>query len=462
MTNKLDPKLHSETQQFLDSLLCSETNWINPVLFYSHPDKIQHDGEYCYFAANPSHTLKGSDLTLLEKRINTCKTAHKTTPKISHNTGFARGFTSGWAGILQYPDSGTTEYEFHYYPWVLKIDNHSGEITLTGEPSDQALLLKDQLTKAQLTKAQSTKAQLTTNANLKNQDSKKQDSKKEDPDTTLSCSAFNHHWNKQQYQNAFNKVQEYLVAGDCYQINLTHPAVASYTGQPSQVASTLFSETSPSFACYFEASDRTLLSLSPERLIKIDSNGQMQAKPIKGTIKRSGNHDQDAIQQHTLINSTKDQAENLMIVDLLRNDLSHSAEPGSVKVDKLFELETHPYVHHLVSTISAQLEAHTTPVTALCHAFPGGSITGAPKKRAMEIIAELEAMPRSLYCGSFGYISDNGELDFNILIRSLEFKDGKVWCWGGGGITVDSNMEDEYQESLTKTQKIREILESFK
>jgi para-aminobenzoate synthetase component 1 len=450
MTNKLDPKLHSETQQILNSLLCSESNWINPVLFYSHPEKIQHDGEYCYFAANPSHTIKGSNLALLEKRINAHKAAHQTAYKAAQKTSHSTGFTSGWAGMLQYPDSGVTEYEFHYYPWVLKIDNHSGEITLTGEPSGQALSLKDQLIQSQLT----------TNANLK-----KQDSKKENPTATLatlSCSAFRHLWNKQQYQIAFNKVQEYLVAGDCYQINLTHPAVATYSGEPSQAASALFSETSPSFACYFEAFDRTLLSLSPERLIKIDSNGQMQAKPIKGTIKRSSNHDQDAIQQHALINSTKDQAENLMIVDLLRNDLSHSAQPGSVKVDKLFELETHPYVHHLVSTISAQLEADTSPVTALCHAFPGGSITGAPKKRAMEIITELEAMPRSLYCGSFGYISDNGELDFNILIRSLEFKDGKVWCWGGGGITVDSNMEDEYQESLTKTQKIREILESFK
>ena len=223
----------------------------------------------------------------------------------------------------------------------------------------------------------------------------------------------------------------------------------------------LYSALNPSYSCYFEGRDCELVSVSPERFISIDANGRLEAKPIKGTIKRSTDPVQDQLYIDELKNSAKNQAENLMIVDLLRNDLSMSAQPNSVKVEKLFELETHPNVHHLVSTISAQLKSDLTPAEAIANAFPGGSITGAPKKRAMEIIDELEAQPRSLYCGSFGYYSDTGNVDFNILIRSVEFRNGEMTCWGGGGITVDSDCEEEYEESLTKVRKIMDVVEAI-
>jgi para-aminobenzoate synthetase component 1 len=203
------------------------------------------------------------------------------------------------------------------------------------------------------------------------------------------------------------------------------------------------------------------VSVSPERFISIDASGLIEAKPIKGTIKRSASESEDAALINELKNSSKNQAENLMIVDLLRNDLSMSAKAGSVKVDKLFELESHPNVHHLVSTISAELDANTLAKDAITNAFPGGSITGAPKKRAMEIIEELEVQPRSLYCGSFGYFSDSGNADFNILIRSLEFRENTITCWGGGGITVDSDCAEEYEESLTKIRRIMETIEKI-
>ena len=419
-------KQHSVTNTLFDLLQNEDLQLIKPCVLFSHPAKLSFDGQFCYFAANPTDSIKESDLSKLKIKLK--QTRYRTQDS---------GLTSGWIGYLSYPRDSTCDFELHYYPWVIQINNLTAEVKLCGKPDKaaQELLLK-----------------------LKNTPTP---SPVANPKHTLSCSKFSYTWTPTQYKQAFHTVQSYLKAGDCYQINLTQPATAHYQGNPKDAASALFEQLTPSFGCYFEGTDKTLISLSPERLVKITPEGRMEAKPIKGTIKKGDTADTDIIQRHSLINSAKDQAENLMIVDLLRNDLGHSAKPGSVNVDKLFELESHPYVHHLVSTISAELKEDIDPIDALLNIFPGGSITGAPKKRAMEIIDELEAQPRSLYCGSFGYISDNGEIDFNILIRSLEFKNGEVTCWGGGGITIDSNIEDEYQESLTKTEKIREILESF-
>lgn len=454
MINNSDSNLHSATLQIIQQLLEHDADWANPILFFSHPDKLQHDGEISYFAANPTRSITGTSLNSLKQQL--AETLHQQQPahksQAAHKAQLSSTdkpeFCSGWAGSIHYPSSPSNcQFELHYYPWVIQIDNHSGKIELTGTPDPQAIELFERLSSA----AGATKVA----------DALKNTNTPKNADAPFICSQFEYAWSEKQYKEAFTQVQHYLNAGDCYQINLTHPAWANYSGNPLHAAQDLFEQTAPSFGSYFKGKQSTLISLSPERLVKIQASGAMQAKPIKGTILRSKDHDLDAIQQHTLINSKKDQAENLMIVDLLRNDLSQSALPGSVKVDKLFELETHPYVHHLVSTVSAQLKEASDPITALTQIFPGGSITGAPKKRAMEIIDELEPQARSLYCGSIGYISDSGDMDFNILIRSLEFKDGKVWCWGGGGITVDSEAESEYQESLTKTEKIRKVLESF-
>lgn len=360
-------------------------------------------------------------------------------------------FHSGWVGYYPYPDTkvdNSTQLlaEFYYYSWSICLDHGSGLFHLLGSPDPYALEAFEKLREMLKTTLQQSQAQAQALQSTK---------------TLKAASPFKPVWDKADYERAFYKIQDYLKAGDCYQVNLTQPHHAKYTSSALSTVEPLYSALNPSFGCYFEGRDCKLVSVSPERFMSINADGRIEAKPIKGTIKRSSNKQQDQHYINELTHSSKNQAENLMIVDLLRNDLSMSAEPNSVKVEKLFELETHPNVHHLVSTISGQLKIGLTPADAISKAFPGGSITGAPKKRAMEIIEELEAQPRSLYCGSFGYYSDSGHTDFNILIRSVEFRGDVMTCWGGGGITVDSNCDEEYEESLTKVRKIMEVIEGL-
>ena len=350
-------------------------------------------------------------------------------------------FHSGWVGYFAYPAlKHPMTAEFNYYPWAISLDHKTESFYLLGQPDDAANKAFDWLLKAQ----------------------KDPSSINTTEPPSFNTALFAPKWNKADYRKAFLKVQNYLLAGDCYQINLTQPFICSnYSGSATATLQPLFNSLKPSFGCYFKGQECELVSVSPERFISIDNKSKLEAKPIKGTIKRSDDsaHDNQLIEE--LTNSEKNRAENLMIVDLLRNDLSMSAIPGSVQVDKLFELESHPNVHHLVSTISAQLKPNISHAEAISNAFPGGSITGAPKKRAMEIIEELEVQPRSLYCGSFGYFSDSGHTDFNILIRSLEFRNNTITCWGGGGITIDSECDDEYEESITKIQRIMDVVESI-
>jgi para-aminobenzoate synthetase component 1 len=196
-----------------------------------------------------------------------------------------------------------------------------------------------------------------------------------------------------------------------------------------------------------------ILSLSPERFLRT-SNQRVTTSPIKGTIGRGDNTEDDKNMAQQLLDSPKDRAENLMIVDLLRNDLGKSCKPGSIKVDELFELQSFETVHHLVSTISGQLQPGKDAIDVLASCFPGGSITGAPKVRAMEIIEELEPQRRSAYCGSIGYISYDGQMDTNIAIRTMVCEDNKIHCWAGGGLVADSDCDSEYQECMTKVEKL--------
>jgi para-aminobenzoate synthetase component 1 len=202
------------------------------------------------------------------------------------------------------------------------------------------------------------------------------------------------------------------------------------------------------------------LSLSPERFLRL-SQGQVETRPIKGTRPRMSEPQADLAMANELLASSKDRAENLMIVDLLRNDLSRNCRTGSVQVPELFALESYPNVHHLVSSVTGQLRSDRDAFDLLEGSFPGGSITGAPKIRAMQIIDELEPTRRSLYCGSLLYLDVRGEMDSSIAIRSLLVKDGHVSCWGGGGIVADSNWQDEYAESISKVAILLETLEKL-
>lgn len=261
------------------------------------------------------------------------------------------------------------------------------------------------------------------------------------------------------YRQAFEKIQAYIQAGDCYQVNLAQRFCAQYQGDPWDAYRQLRAVAAAPFSAFLALDDDSaVISLSPERFLSL--HGQhVQTSPIKGTRPRYRDRATDQLAAHELRRSEKDRAENLMIVDLLRNDLGRSCVPGSIHVDALFEIQSFPTVHHLVSTISGELMPQRSAYELLRDSFPGGSITGAPKRRSMEIIAELEPHAREVYCGSVLYISADGRMDSNIAIRTLLCDDGEIRCWGGGGIVADSQWQQEYQETYDKVGKFLSVLE---
>ncbi|ENX46517.1 hypothetical protein F886_01149 [Acinetobacter sp. NIPH 542] len=267
-------------------------------------------------------------------------------------------------------------------------------------------------------------------------------------------------WSKEQYFKAFNKIQEYIKAGDCYQINLTQEFKADFKGSLLNKAEDLWSLTNAPYAGYLKLDQFELLSCSPELFIEFNQNKQIKTRPIKGTMPRYEDIEKDFISKQTLKNSQKDQAENVMIVDLLRNDLSIYANTGSVKTTQLFEIESFNQVHHMVSEIVATLKDDINPMQMLLSALPGGSITGAPKIRAMQIIEELEEEARGAYCGTLGYFNFDGTGRWNILIRSFQQYQNQLSLWAGGGITIASNAEAEYQESLDKISAMLNLMNS--
>ena len=257
-----------------------------------------------------------------------------------------------------------------------------------------------------------------------------------------------------QYQKAFNTAMDYIHAGDCYQVNLSQQFEAISNCHAADLFFASRAGLNTPYSCYMSLGNHQhILSFSPEQFLSI-VDAKVTSKPIKGTVENTLDP-KDALE---LSNSLKNQAENLMIVDLLRNDLSRICELNSVTVPKLFELESYKNVHHLVSTINGKLKSKLTELDAFFSCFPGGSITGAPKKRAMEIIEELEPHRREAYCGSVFYWSDSGRFDSNILIRTVVKSHNKLLCWGGGGIVADSILEEEYLESITKVKNLTGIV----
>jgi len=254
---------------------------------------------------------------------------------------------------------------------------------------------------------------------------------------------------KEPYKASIENVRDYIRSGDIYQINMTQRFEADMRDEPFELYQKLRILNPAPFASYIDFGTGHILSSSPERFIKI-TNGIIEARPIKGTMPRSDDPVIDEQNKNILINSKKDQSELLMIVDLERNDLSKIAKTGTVKVTELFKLESYATVHHLVATVVAEVDESYSVTDCLKATFPGGSITGAPKIRAMEVIDELEPTARGLYTGSIGYIDLNGNTDWNIVIRTYICKNEKAYFQAGGGIVWDSDPEAEYQESLDK------------
>jgi len=259
------------------------------------------------------------------------------------------------------------------------------------------------------------------------------------------------------YQKGFKRIRQYLVEGDCYQINYARSFMAETEGSAWDSYKQLRKNNPVPFGAYLQFPFAQILSASPERFIHIRGN-KVETRPIKGTRPRSSDIDKDRVLRKALQNSEKDQAENLMIVDLLRNDLGKTCQPGSIQVPELFSVESYPTVFHLVSSITGTIAESKSAIDVLQGCFPGGSITGAPKKRAMEIIRELETHRRGIYCGAIGYISFNGNLDTNIAIRTMTVSGGKLAFWAGGGIVADSNASDEFKETQDKARAFLQLL----
>ncbi|WP_137389377.1 aminodeoxychorismate synthase component I [Rhodoligotrophos defluvii] len=267
---------------------------------------------------------------------------------------------------------------------------------------------------------------------------------------------------REDYLQRIARVKDYILAGDIYQANFTQRFMAPLPSglAPFDLYRRLRERSRAPFSVYLNIDpDTALLSVSPERFLKLDGFGHIETRPIKGTRPRGRDATEDEALARELIASEKDRAENLMIVDLMRNDLSRVCLPGSVKVPTLFGLESFPAVHHLVSVVEGRLRPEHDAIDLLRAAFPGGSITGAPKIRAMEIIAELEVAPRGPYCGSAFWLGFSGNMDSSILIRSPVVADSQVIIQAGGGIVADSDPEEEYEESLVKARAMIEAVQ---
>jgi para-aminobenzoate synthetase component 1 len=256
---------------------------------------------------------------------------------------------------------------------------------------------------------------------------------------------------RQDYGAAFDKVAAYIRAGDCYQINLTFPMQASFTGTPAGLLAALRSRQSVGFGALVDlGAGPALVSRSPELFFSVTRSGRIEARPMKGTAPRGADPEEDAALAAELYHSEKARAENLMIVDLLRNDISRLAEVGSVRVPELFAVDTFATVHQMSSRVVGQLTDPPALSRLMPALFPCGSITGAPKIRAMEIIREVESHPRGAYCGAIGWMAPDGAAAFNVAIRTISVFEGRVVLNVGGGVVYDSTADGEWEEAHWK------------
>lgn len=265
---------------------------------------------------------------------------------------------------------------------------------------------------------------------------------------------------KSEYISSVNKIRNHIIEGDIYEMNFCQEFFAENTTiNPYDVFTTLNQLAKAPFSCFYKLQDKYLLCASPERYLK-KSGSTLISQPIKGTIKRGKNPEEDLLLRNQLFNSEKDRAENVMIVDLVRNDLARVSDPGSVKVEELFGIYPFEQVFQMISTVKSQLKSDVHFVDAIKNTFPMGSMTGAPKVKAMQLIEKYEKTKRGLYSGAVGYISPNGDFDFNVVIRSILYNEAEKYLsfQVGGAIVYDSVAEEEYEECLLKAKAIIEVL----
>ncbi len=420
-------------------------------VFLDSASPYSQRGRYDIISANPSHIIKISPEETgsytQENLFQAVKSRLQEYPEQLAND-YQLPFIGGAIGFFGYdlgqqleklprqlaPDINSPDALVGIYHWAIIVDHHNRRTLLVAHPQLASGLIAD--VRRRLNK-------ITT----------------PDPLPFELLDDFRSNFSREDYQRAFSTTQHYIQAGDCYQVNLAQRFSSRYQGDSWQAYQGLREVAAAPYSAYLEHEQWALMSLSPERFLKVDGR-KVITSPIKGTIGRGIDAVRDQLLAQQLILSEKDRAENLMIVDLLRNDLGRSCHPGSIQVEQLFELQSFETVHHLVSTISGELRQGIHALDLLASCFPGGSITGAPKIRAMEIIEELEAHRRSAYCGAIGYISFDGQMDTNIAIRTLLCEDNNIHCWAGGGIVADSRCEAEYEEAMSKVKKFLQVLQA--
>lgn len=337
-------------------------------------------------------------------------------------------------------DVGVPDMYFGLYDGVICIDHRGGDdkvfVASLGIIDSEEIVVENIIKQIKSAEAEGVKIELS---------------------MTTRKKEFKSNFTREEFVNSVKKVQDYIESGDIYQANLTQRYSCDLEETPYELYGKLRTINPAPFATFMDFGEGQIVSSSPERFIKL-RDGIIETRPIKGTRPRGKNEEEDKKNSEELLNSEKDKAELLMIVDLERNDLGKIAKTGTVKVTELFHLEEYPTVYHLVSTVVAEVSDEHDAVDCITATFPGGSITGAPKIRSMQVIDELEPTQRNIYTGSIGYIGFNGDLDLNIVIRTVVCKDNKAYFQVGGGMTWDSNPEEEYQETLDKAKALMDAL----
>ncbi|SDZ82339.1 aminodeoxychorismate synthase component I [Microbulbifer marinus] len=354
--------------------------------------------------------------------------------------GYA-GYELGMQGNFLPPDLRPTDLPagfFGLYSWALIVDHQLGAAHLVFHPACTKVQMRDLVARFTAVRWQ----------------------------TEPRCGEFRllqpfaHELSAEEYRKRITRVLDYIAAGDIYQANFTQRFTAEYEGDLLSAYLALRARAAGPFSAFMALPEGAMLSMSPERFIRADGSS-LQTEPIKGTAPRSEDPQEDSSAALALQQSAKDRAENLMIVDLLRNDFGKLCRRGSVRVPELFQLASFANVHHLVSVITGDLPDEYAYADLLAACFPGGSITGAPKRRAMQIIRELELSPRGVYCGSIGYVSTCGHADTNIAIRTFSANNGRITCAAGGGIVADSDPAAEHEECLNKVRLLLQTVERF-
>ncbi len=338
-------------------------------------------------------------------------------------------------------DEALPELDVGFYDWVLAADHLSGETWLvaTGLPAGTGAAARARLAEIEarlVAPAKSSKGP--------------EGSKEADKAPDREPLRFRSNVGRADFLGAVRRAKEYIAAGDIYQVNLSHRLEGEWRGSAWPLYERLREASPVSYGAYLDLGDGKVLSASPELFLRLDGE-RVETRPIKGTRPRGRTPEEDRMFGAELLSSEKDRAENLMIVDLLRNDLGKVCRVGSVHVPELFGIERYSTVWQMVSTVRGELRSGLGAVDLLRACFPGGSVTGCPKIRAMEIIEELEPVRRGVYCGSIGYLSFSGAMGASIVIRTLVLHGGKIHLQVGGAIVSDSNPEAEYEETLAKS-----------